>query len=118
MKKHPVTGEDAPDETARVPLLSYVNPRPAEWPESDFIVGNPPFIGNKRMREAIGHDYSEALRATYPDVPESADFVMYLVAQSRASRARGKSRALRFHHHEQPAADIQPPRRRAPFARR
>jgi hypothetical protein len=54
MKKHPVTGEDVPDEAARVPLLIYVNPRPAEWPESDFIVGNPPFIGAKYMRDALG----------------------------------------------------------------
>ena len=77
MKKHPVTGEDVPDEAARVPLLSYVNPRPAEWPEADFIVGNPPFIGTARMRDALGDGYTEAVRATYPDVPESADFVMY-----------------------------------------
>jgi len=77
VKKHLVTGEDVPDETARVPLLSYVNPRPAEWPKSDFIVGNPPFIGTARMRDALGDGYTEAVRATYPDVPESADFVMY-----------------------------------------
>ena len=77
MKKHPVTGEDVPDETARVPLLSYVNPRPAEWPESDFIVGNPPFVGDKIMRGALGDEYVDALRLTYPTVPESADFVLY-----------------------------------------
>ena len=77
VKKHPVTGEDVPDETARVPLLSYVNSRPAEWPQADFIVGNPPFIGTARMREALGDGYTEALRATYPGVPDSADFVMY-----------------------------------------
>ena len=44
-EKSPVTGEDVPDEAARVPVLSYVNPRRAEWPEADFIVGNPPYIG-------------------------------------------------------------------------
>ena len=44
-KKHPVTGEDVPDEAAQVPQWRYVNPRPAEWPAADFIVGNPPFIG-------------------------------------------------------------------------
>ena len=76
-KKHPVTGEDVPDETARVPLLSYVNPRPADWPPADFIVGNPPFIGTSRMRETLGDGYTEAVRTTYPAVPESADFVMY-----------------------------------------
>jgi hypothetical protein len=46
MKRHPVTGEEVPDETARTPLLRYLNPRKAEWPEADFIIGNPPFIGN------------------------------------------------------------------------
>jgi len=44
-KKHPVTGEDVPDDTARVAVERYVNPRKAEWPEADFVVGNPPFIG-------------------------------------------------------------------------
>ena len=66
-----------PDETAQVPQWRYLNPRPAEWPQADFIVGNPPFIGNKRMREALGDGYVEALRGAWPDVPESADFVMY-----------------------------------------
>jgi hypothetical protein len=77
MKKHPVTGEDVPDETARVPLLSYVNPRPTEWPQADFIVGNPPFMGKGKVRDALGDGYVETLREMYPDVPDSADFVMY-----------------------------------------
>ncbi|MFZ4774613.1 MAG: DNA methyltransferase [Terrimicrobiaceae bacterium] len=77
MKKHAVTGEDVPDESARVPLLRYIAPRPADWPEADYIVGNPPFIGAARMREALGDGYVETLRKTYPAVPESADFVMY-----------------------------------------
>ncbi|MEI6715144.1 MAG: DNA methyltransferase [Verrucomicrobiota bacterium] len=77
LKRHPVTGEEVPDETARVPLLSYLNPRPAVWPEAEYIVGNPPFIGTSRMRDALGDGYTKAVRATYPDVPESADFVMY-----------------------------------------
>ena len=76
-KKHPVTGEEVPDEAASVPLFRHVNPREADWPEADFVVGNPPFIGNKRMRRALGDGYVEALRAAYPDVPETADFVMY-----------------------------------------
>lgn len=77
MKVSPVTGEEVPDETARRPLERYVNPRKAVWPAADFIVGNPPFIGNKRMRVALGDGYVEALRSAWPDVPESADFVMY-----------------------------------------
>ncbi len=77
MKTDPVTGRDIPDESKRLPLLTYPNARPADWPETDFIVGNPPFLGNKRMRDALGSGYTEALRAAYPSVPETADFVMY-----------------------------------------
>jgi len=76
-KKHPVTGEDVPDEAAQVPLERYVNPRRAEWPQADVVVGNPPFIGNKRMRAALGDGYVEALRGVWSEMPESADFVMY-----------------------------------------
>ena len=77
MKPSPVTGEAIPDESARVPLERYVNPRKAAWPQADFVVGNPPFIGNKRMRTALGDGYVEALRGAWPDMPESADFVMF-----------------------------------------
>ncbi|MGB9129364.1 MAG: DNA methyltransferase, partial [Thiobacillus sp.] len=77
LKTHPVTGKDVPDDSARIALERYRNPRPAAWPQADYIVGNPPFIGNKRMREALGDGYVEALRAAYPAVPESADLVMF-----------------------------------------
>lgn len=74
---HPVTGEAVPDPQARVQVLDYLKSRPAMWPEADFIIGNPPFIGNKRMRDALGDGYTEALRAAYPKMPQSADFVMF-----------------------------------------
>ena len=76
-KPHPVTGQPVPDEAAQVVQWRYLNPRQAQWPKADFIVGNPPFIGNKRMRVALGDGYVDALRAAWPEVPESADFVMY-----------------------------------------
>ena len=94
LKKHFVTGEDVPDETARVPILSYVNPRPAEWPKADFIVGNPPFIGKGKVREALGDGYVETLREMYPDVPDSADFVMYWWQKAALIIREGK--AVRF----------------------
>ncbi|MBK8038021.1 MAG: class I SAM-dependent DNA methyltransferase [Verrucomicrobiaceae bacterium] len=72
-----VTNREVPDETKRVPLLTYTNPRPAEWPEADYIVGNPPFIGASKMREDLGDGYAETLRETYPEIPESADLVLY-----------------------------------------
>jgi hypothetical protein len=91
-KRHPVTGEDVPDETAQVPQWRYVNPRRAEWPQADFIVGNPPFIGNKRMREALGDGYAQALREVWNDVPESADFVMYWWHQAAEIARAGNAR--------------------------
>ena len=72
-----VTNRDVPDESRRVPLLTYTNPRPAKWPHADCIVGNPPFIGNKRMRDSLGDGYVDTLRAAYPVIPDSADFVMF-----------------------------------------
>ena len=93
MKRHPVTGEDVPDDSARMPVYRYVNPRKAEWPEAEFIVGNPPFIGGWRIRAELGTGYAEALRSTYFDLPESIDYVMYwwrLAAElTRAGRTRG-----------------------------
>jgi hypothetical protein len=76
-KTHPLTGEAVPDEAAQVVQWRYENPRQAEWPAADFIVGNPPFIGAGAMRAALGDGYATTLRAVWPDVPESADFVMY-----------------------------------------
>jgi hypothetical protein len=96
MKKSPVTGEDVPDETVRVPLLNYVNPRPAEWPLADFIVGNPPFIGNKRMRLTLGDGYVETLRSAYPNVTESADFVMYWWEKAASLVQAGSVRQFGF----------------------
>jgi hypothetical protein len=74
---HPVTGKLVPDPTAKLKYLEYVGARAAEWPEADFIVGNPPYLGQARQRDAFGDGYVDALRAAYPGVPDSADFVMY-----------------------------------------
>ena len=78
MKVSPSTGELVPDETSRATVYRYHNPRRAEWPETDYIVGNPPFIGDKAMRRALGNGYVDAVRKVFKGVvPDSADFVMY-----------------------------------------
>jgi hypothetical protein len=91
MKKSPVTGENVPDDTMRVPLVNYVNPHPAEWPQADFIVGNPPYLGSRTNRLALGNEYLEALRGTYPDVPENCDYVMYWWHRAAQCVAAGKA---------------------------
>jgi hypothetical protein len=76
-KLHPITGEEMPDPDATIPLYTYVNPRRAAWPEVEFIVGNPPFIGGKDMRAELGDGYAEACWKARPHVPGGADFVMH-----------------------------------------
>ena len=76
-KIDPITGIDIPDEQAIITEKRYEDATSSEWPDADFIVGNPPFVGNKRMRILLGSGYSDALRSVYKDLPESCDFVMY-----------------------------------------
>jgi len=77
MMTHPVTGEEVPDPADQVEIYRYLNPRPAEWPKADYVVSNPPFVGNSYMRERLGDGYTEQLRQTYQDVSETVDYVMY-----------------------------------------
>ena len=50
----------------------------ADWPEADFIIGNPPFLGGKLMRRGLGRRLCERCFAAYAGkVPAEADFVCY-----------------------------------------
>ncbi len=91
-KVHPVTGEDVPDETARIELYTYSNPRQATWPKADFIVGNPPFTGAKYMRSELGDGYAEAIWAARPHIPGGADFVMHFWDHAAELVRLGKAR--------------------------
>ncbi len=95
-KPHPVTGLNVPDETAQVVQERYIHPRKAQWPKVHFIVGNPPFIGASTMRAALGDDYVDALRSTWPEVPESADLVMYWWHQAALTVSAGAAERFGF----------------------
>lgn len=75
--RHNVTGEEVPDPDARVQVYDYAKPKATKWPEAEFIVGNPPFIGAKYLRDDLGDGYVEALWKAYPKMPQSADLVMF-----------------------------------------
>ena len=66
----------------------------AEWPEADFIVGNPPFLGGKLMRRGLGDETVEALFKVYDGrVPAEADLVCYWFAKAwQALQARRAKR--------------------------
>jgi len=72
----------------------YPGARRPAWPEAEFIVGNPPFIGNKRMIGQLGDEYVASLRAIWPDIPDSADLVMYW--WFRAAKLTGDGTVRRF----------------------
>jgi hypothetical protein len=95
-KPHPVTGLDVPDESAQVVQMRYINPRKAQWPQVHFIVGNPPFIGASTMRSALGDGYVDALRSSWPEVPESADLVMYWWHQAALTVSAGGAQRFGF----------------------
>jgi hypothetical protein len=66
-------------------LLSENGTR-AEWPGAQAIIGNPPFLGGKRMRDSLGHKYVDSLFAAYSNnVPQEADLVAYWVAKAWAA---------------------------------
>ena len=94
MKVHPITGKLVPDETCRAEVFRYINPRRAAWPRSDFIVGNPPFIGSKRMRKRLGSTYVDAVRQTYHELSGEIDFVTYWWARSADAVSAGELRAF------------------------
>jgi type II restriction/modification system DNA methylase subunit YeeA len=62
----------------------------AMWPDADVVIGNPPFLGDKFMRDRLGSDYTETLRSIYSGrVPGGADLVCYWFAKAREGIAAG-----------------------------
>ena len=53
-------------------------PIPATWPEAEFVVGNPPFLGDKVQRPTLRDEYLGALREAWEGaVPGGVDLVCY-----------------------------------------
>src|SRR5690606_13459676 len=46
------------------------------WPRADVIVGNPPYLGRRKMRDDLGDPYVRSLDSRYPS-PGVSDFVTY-----------------------------------------
>ena len=81
----------------------------AAWPTADAVVGNPPFVGDKKMRGELGDAYTEALRAAYKGrVPGGADLVCYWFEKARAQIETRRAASARA------GGDQLDPRRRQP----
>jgi hypothetical protein len=62
-----------------------------QWPEAEFIVGNPPFLGTKKLRSELGDEYVEALFGLYGErIPNFSDLCCYWFEKARAHIAAGK----------------------------
>jgi type II restriction/modification system DNA methylase subunit YeeA len=60
------------------------HPKQAEWPDADFIIGNPPFLGGNKIRKELGDDYVEDLFDVFKGrVPAFADLCCYFMETSR-----------------------------------
>lgn len=58
----------------------------APWPRASVVIGNPPFLGDKKMRAELGDAYTTALRKLYEGrVPGGADLVCYWFEKARTA---------------------------------
>src|SRR5205085_2562880 len=75
--KEAQAGEHAADDA-----LKFYTER--KWPHVDVIVGNPPFLGDKKMKRELGAAYVNELRRVYEGkVPGGADLCCYWFEKAR-----------------------------------
>ena len=75
---------------AIIDLSEPANPKEPDWPKVDFIVGNPPFLGGKIMRQELGDSYMDKLFGVWKDrVPREADLCCYWFEKARAHIEKG-----------------------------
>lgn len=87
----------SPEERSGTPAFAgetaeEVAPARAQWPAADVIIGNPPFLGNKKMIRELGEDYTLALRKAWPEVPGGVDLVCYWFAKAWAMIVSGRAK--------------------------
>ena len=77
--------------------LTGAEPREAAWPAADCIVGNPPFLGGKKLRTELGDAYVGAMFDVYRGrVPAEADLCCYWFERGSAAIRNGSSQRAGF----------------------
>ncbi|MFC1451774.1 class I SAM-dependent DNA methyltransferase [Verrucomicrobiota bacterium] len=65
-------------------------PTEPEWPQVDFIIGNPPFLGGKLLRRELGDPPVDRIQNLYRGrVPAEADLCCYWFEKARAHIVAG-----------------------------
>ena len=68
------------------------NPSEVEWPDAEFIIGNPPFLGHNPFRRQLGDEYADALYSVFNGrIPNSSDLCCYWLEKARAQISDGKA---------------------------
>lgn len=84
----PEEGDQGPTGAAEPAAPEVCEP---SWPAVDVIVGNPPFLGGKKLRAELGDGYVDAIFELYEGrVPHEADLVCYWFEKARAMVEAGK----------------------------
>jgi SAM-dependent methyltransferase len=65
-----------------------------EWPKADAIIGNPPYLGAKKLKPEYGPDYVKKLRKKYPEVPGMADYCVYWFRKTHDQLQKGSRAGL------------------------
>ena len=61
------------------------------WPDAEFMVGNPPFLGGGQMRGELGDDYTDDIHILYGGrLPHVSDLCCYWFEKARAMIESGK----------------------------
>jgi N-6 DNA Methylase len=69
--------------------------KPRDWPEVDYIVGNPPFLGSQRMRGELGDEYANRIREVFNDrLPGASDLVCYWFEKAREKIENGQTKRV------------------------
>ncbi|MEI6504074.1 MAG: DNA methyltransferase, partial [Armatimonadota bacterium] len=64
-----------------------------QWPEADVIVGNPPFLGDKRLRTELGDEYVGRLFKLYGErLPNQSDLCCYWFERARTEILAGRAK--------------------------
>ena len=76
-------------------LTDPENPVAPDWPDSDFIVGNPPFLGGKKLRTELGDAYVDKMFSLWREhIRPEADLCCYWFEKARRQIELGKCRRV------------------------
>jgi hypothetical protein len=76
-------------------LSAPAAPKEPDWPDAEFVVGNPPFLGTKKLRAELGDQYVKGLFRLYRSrLPNFSDLCCYWFEKARAMVHAGRARRV------------------------